>query len=142
MAEPTNTTHGRTMRGVLIVGFLALLALAAVVWWRFARPTGQRPVIRIAAATWAGFGSAFVGVQQNFFTDMDVSYTVVDDLNARHAAFSSAKANVLTTSLDLWVQELAQGLKGSPFLVTDESAGGDGIVAKREIRSSSGLKGK
>ena len=140
--------HSRSKRMRWLTSFaVALLVVAiGVVAWKARRiaqrEAGPRPKITIAAATWAGFGSAFVGVHEHYFSGIDVAYTVVEDLNARHAAFTSGKANVLTTSMDSWVQELSQGIQGSPFIVTDESAGGDGIVAKRAIKSEADLKGK
>ena len=42
----------------------------------------------------------------------------------------------------MFVQELAQGSKGKIILVTDESSGGDGIVAGPEIMTIADLKGK
>jgi NitT/TauT family transport system substrate-binding protein len=130
------------MRWTTALAVVFLILVIGIIAWHAWTTVIRRPKITIAAATWAGFGSAFVGIHEKYFTGMDIEYLVVDDLNARHTAFSSGKADVLTTSLDLWVQELSQGIRGSPFLVTDESAGGDGIVANKAIRSESDLKGK
>jgi len=48
----------------------------------------------------------------------------------------------MISSLDVFAQESAQGIKGKVFLVTDVSWGGDGIVARKEIKSIRDLKGK
>lgn len=140
---PDKTDNRRLiMRWSTGAAALLLVGVIGLFTWRAYITKSRRPIITIAAATWAGFGSGFVGVHEQYFPGMDVRYLIIDDINARHTAFTSAKANVLTTSLDTWVQEISQGIKGSPFLVTDESAGGDGIVAKKSIRSESDLKGK
>ncbi|MDQ3819939.1 MAG: ABC transporter substrate-binding protein, partial [Acidobacteriota bacterium] len=81
-------------------------------------------------------------VEKGFFQDVDVQYRIIDDLNARHAAFRSGDMDVMASSIDLWVQERAQGLDGRAFIVTDESAGGDGIVAKPSIKTPADLRGK
>jgi NitT/TauT family transport system substrate-binding protein len=48
----------------------------------------------------------------------------------------------MISSVDLYAQEAAKGIPGQIFLVTDESQGGDGIVARPEIASVAELRGK
>lgn len=48
----------------------------------------------------------------------------------------------MVSSLDVFAQEAAQGIHGKAFLITDQSYGGDGIVAKANIKGVRDLKGK
>ena len=108
------------------------------------QPTSITPVtqITIGIATWPGFASGMVGKEKGFFDAIDLQYRIIDDLSARDTAFRSGQVDVLSTSVDLWVQEYEQGLKGKIILVTDESYGGDGIVADPDIKTIADLRGK
>jgi len=102
-----------------------------------------KPVtIRIGIATWAGFGTGIVGMEKGFFPGIDVQTKTLDDARARQAAFVSGDLDIMISSVDLFAQEAAKGIQGKVFLVTDESRGGDGIVAKAEIKTIADLRGK
>jgi NitT/TauT family transport system substrate-binding protein len=103
----------------------------------------QHASIKIGIVTWPGFCSAMVGQEKGFFGDnIKIEHKILDDSEARHAAFQSGTVDIMISSLDVFAQEYAQGLKGEVFLVTDESWGSDGIVVKDEINSATELKGK
>ncbi len=105
-------------------------------------PEVQRIIIGIA--TWPGFAIGMVGEEKGFFKEkgIEIEYRVIDDMPARHAAFRSGNLDIMISSTDLWTIESAQGIKGKVFLVTDVSWGGDGIVARKEIKNLQDLKGK
>ena len=99
-------------------------------------------VIRIGIGTWAGFATGIVGMDQKLFEGLNLETKILDDNAARHSAFQSRSIDVMISSIDVFAQEAAQGIEGEVFLVTDESWGGDGIVAKKDIVDPRGLKGK
>src|SRR3989304_6399105 len=98
--------------------------------------------LTIGIATWAGFSSAMIGMEKGFFSDLFVKTKIIDDSNARHAAFISGDIDIMISSVDLYAQEAALQIKGKIILVTDLSMGGDGIVALDEIKTVSDLRGK
>lgn len=98
--------------------------------------------LTIGIATWAGFGTAMVGREIGFFDNITVETKILDDSNARHSAFISGSVDIMISSVDLYAQEAAQKITGQVFLVTDESMGGDGIVATDDIKTIADLKGK
>jgi len=98
--------------------------------------------VNVAIATWAGFASGFVGKEKGFFDGISVNFTVMDDSRARHAAFLSGRIDIMISSADVFAQELAQGINGVIVIVTDESWGGDGVVAAPEIKTLADLKGR
>jgi NitT/TauT family transport system substrate-binding protein len=126
----------------MIATIVLVVAVSTVVFWYVQQRQPDVRKVTIGSATWPGFASGMIGKQRMLFHNLDVEYRIIDDLTARHAAFRSGTIDVMTTSIDLWVQESAQGLVGKAFLVTDESAGGDGIVARNEITNPSQLRGK
>jgi len=98
--------------------------------------------VKLGIATWAGFASGVVGMSRGFFSNLNVVTLTLDDARARQAAFVSGDIDIMISSVDLFAQEAAKGIAGKAFLVTDESRGGDGIVAKKSIRTIQDLKGK
>lgn len=98
--------------------------------------------VTIGIGTWAGFATGFVGMEKGFFQKITVETTILDDNAARHAAFQSGSLDIMISSIDVFSQEVFQGIEGKIFLVTDESRGADGIVAKTSIKNPENLKGK
>jgi NitT/TauT family transport system substrate-binding protein len=131
----------RWLMGLVPLALLVTVTATSCYLFRKSRPVPPATV-RIGIATWPGFASGMIGKEKGFFQDIDLQYRTIDDLNARHAAFSSGDLDIMISSIDLWVQERSQGLDGKAFIVTDESAGGDGIVAKPNIKTASDLRGK
>lgn len=126
----------------LAFAVLACIVLAAVAFWRMRNPRQEIAPVRIGIATWPGFASGMVGKEKGYFDGVDLQYRTIDDLAARHAAFRSGELDIMISSMDLWVQEKAQGIDGKAFLVTDESAGADGIVVNQSIKTVADLRGK
>lgn len=83
-----------------------------------------------------------VGQEKGFFQELKTEYVILDDASARHAAFQGGQIDIMISSVDVFAQEVTQGIKGRIVLVTDESYGGDGIVAKKEIQTASDLRHK
>lgn len=103
----------------------------------------QDKIITIGIGTWPGFCSAMVGQEKGFFGDnIKIVHKVLDDSEARHAAFQSGTIDIMISSLDVFAQEYAQGIKGEVLLVSDESWGSDGMVVKEEIATAADLNGK
>ena len=100
------------------------------------------PELSIGIATWAGFGTGMVGMEKGFFDNIVVETRFLDDSTARHSAFISGGIDIMISSVDLYAQEAAQQITGQLFLVSDESVGGDGIVAADDIKTIADLRGK
>lgn len=127
-------------RGLYVVLAIILVMGITVYLSNMQSPSQQRKV-QMAIATWPGFAIGFVAQEQGYFGDLDIEFVTMDDSSARHAAFQSGKIDVMISSADVFVQERAQGINGTVFLVTDESAGGDGIVVQPRIDHPTDLRG-
>ncbi|MCZ6655087.1 MAG: ABC transporter substrate-binding protein [Planctomycetota bacterium] len=126
--------------GVIVIVLVAIGAGA--IWKLRPAPEQARNSLTIGIATWVGFGSGIVGMEKGFFPEMDVQTKTLDDARARQAAFVSGDLDIMISSVDLFAQEAGKGIQGKVFLITDESHGGDGIVAKAEIKTIADLRGK
>jgi NitT/TauT family transport system substrate-binding protein len=99
---------------------------------------------RIAFSTWTGYGPIVVAAQKGFFSKagLDVSYTIVEDASAREAALKSNHLDGAATTVDTFTRWAAQGTPIQMVMGIDFSAGGDGIVAKKSIKTVRQLKGR
>jgi NitT/TauT family transport system substrate-binding protein len=136
------TVPRRSWKLYVAICIAACCLAGAVAFWRHQESPKEPTTISIGIATWPGFASGMVGKEKGFFEGVDLQYRTIDDLTARHAAFRNGDLDIMISSMDSWVLEKAQGLDGKVFLVTDESAGADGIVVGSRIGSIADLRGK
>lgn len=121
---------------------IALLTLAFTDGLQQPTLEQQPTTLTLGIATWAGFGTGIVGMEKGFFGDLQVETKTLDDARARQAAFVAGDLDIMISSVDLFAQEAAKKIPGKAFLVTDESKGGDGIIAKSDIKTVADLRGK
>lgn len=100
--------------------------------------------IKIAHATWVGYGPLYIARERGFFADngLDVELLVIEDESQYAAALASGNIDGLGNVLDREVIHFAKGTPETVIFAMDESAGGDGIVASAGVLSMDHLKGK
>src|SRR3954453_20505145 len=100
--------------------------------------------IRMAFSTWNGYIGIVIGVKEGLFdkAGVKVNYTVVEDPVQRFNALKSGNLDAIATTPDTFSRTNANGIKTVQVLGLDASKGGDGIVAKNEIRSPADLKAR
>jgi len=104
---------------------------------------GEPVKVKIGHATWVGYGPLYIAKEKGFFKKygVDPELTVVEDESQYAAAVTSGELDGLANVLD---REVVHYSKGAPIqfvLAMDESYGGDGIIAKKEIKEPKDLKG-
>ena len=128
--------HTRFVAAALVAAAVACLPLhtsrAASPAASPAAPAAMTP-IRMAFSTWTGYGPLVVGVDTGIFKKygLNVTYTVVEDPNARFAAFKAGSLDGIATTVDTFTRQAAPGAKVVQVFGIDRSVGGDGIVAKK-----------
>ncbi|HHY91764.1 MAG TPA: ABC transporter substrate-binding protein [Firmicutes bacterium] len=100
--------------------------------------------LTITLPTWTGYGPLFLARDKGFFAKhgLDVKLTVVQGLAERKQALAGNQVQGMATAQDVQVTLAAAGLPIKVVWALDESAGGDGILAKDDIKSIADLKGK
>lgn len=127
----------------IIIGIILLVVIGILlIMFNYNSNSTHQAKLKIGIATWAGFGTGMVGMEKEFFGDIVVETKILDDSTARNSAFISGDIDIMISSVDLYAQEAAQKITGQVFLVSDESMGGDGIVASDSIKTIQDLKGK
>lgn len=99
---------------------------------------------RIGLGPWVGFGSFYLAEEKGYFRDagVNVDLIVLTGLSERNSALKSGRVDGLAAPVDYFVLSAGNKLKTTIVMATDESAGGDGIVANDSIQTINDLIGK
>jgi len=139
MPESQKPFAAKTLSAVLVALAITALIVAFAMW----RPWQTRvSPLTVGIATWPGFGPGFIAQKEGFFDGLDVQFAILDDFNARRAAFTSGQTQATVYTLDSLALEAPQGVPGEAVLILDESAGADAILARPEITKADDLIGK
>jgi NitT/TauT family transport system substrate-binding protein len=105
----------------------------------------QAEPLRLRYSVWVGFGPLFVAQEKGFFAQegVDVELIELDDHTAAFAAFYAGHVDALAAAIQE-VVAFSEPDEEPPacVLVLDDSRGGDGILATKDIRTIADLKGR
>jgi len=106
--------------------------------------TAQKAPLKVTLPTWTGYGPLFLAQEKGFFKKhgVEVELTIVEGLAERKQALAGGKVDGMATAQDVQVTLAAAGVPVQVVWILDDSYGGDGILAKKEIKSAVDLKGK
>ena len=104
----------------------------------------ETPKFSIALSTWVGFAPLYIAKEKGFFekNGIDVDLIKMENIVDRRSAMAANRIQGFVTTVDTHVVTAASGLPVVQVLALDDSNGGDGIVAKKEITSLKDLVGK
>ena len=100
--------------------------------------------LRIGHSTWVGYGPLYIAQEKGYYTDegIEVELSVIEDASARFAAMNAGHTEALATTIDTMPLYLTDDIRMQYVFTLDDSTGGDGIVANKDITSIEGLRGK
>lgn len=100
--------------------------------------------VKVAINTWPGLGPFFVAARKGFDREEGVQLEVVmtESAEARGSSLVSGEYDLVGITLDTVVIAASRGVPMAVVGKSDFSHGGDGIIAKREIRRVADLKGQ
>ena len=103
----------------------------------------NRP-FRIAIVTWVGYGPFYIAQEKGYYEEegIDVKIVKIEDEGARRSAFTTGDVQGAINTIDALASGVPQGVPGKVIFKIDDSYGGDGIVARKEINNIADLKGK
>jgi NitT/TauT family transport system substrate-binding protein len=133
---------------MIIRKHLAGIVVALVVAAGGGYPVHTEP-LRIRYGIWVGYGPLFVAQEKGFFDreSADVELIRIDDLTAAFASlFDDQVDGMMAGTPDLVTFYARQAESDDEplvcVLVTDDSRGGDGILATKDIQSIADLRGR
>jgi NitT/TauT family transport system substrate-binding protein len=102
--------------------------------------------IKLGMSTWLGYAPLYLAKEKGFFQKrgIDVEIVVIESPADRRAAFAANRIQGFATTVDTHVMTAAaeNPIPVTQVLALDDSNGGDGMVAKKEIKTIADLKGK
>lgn len=127
-----------------VTGLSAALVAAMVALGTLAGDA-RAEVFKLAHSTWVGYGPLFIARDKGFFKDegVEVELIVMEDVKVRFAALAGGRIDALATTVDTMPLYLKPGGTQYRYLFAlDDSKGGDGVVANKDIKTIADLKGK
>jgi len=99
--------------------------------------------LTIAHSTWIGYGALYIAKEKGYFekAGFDVDLLIVEASSDALAAMQGGQIDVVASTIDNFTLFSGNGATLSVITGLDESSGGDGIVAKKEIATVADLKG-
>lgn len=100
--------------------------------------------ISIGLSTWVGYGPLYIAQAQGFFKDEGLSVDLVkmEDPKTRMPAMIAGRIDMAVTTVDTVLNFYAPEHPLTYLFALDQSSGGDGIVADKDIKTIADLKGK
>lgn len=107
-------------------------------------PVPAQKVLRIGYPVWVGYGPLFLADKKGFLKELgvNVEFVNMEDTKTRYVALAAGKIDGLMTTIDTMVLRVKPDFQIAAVMAFDDSKGGDGIVARQEIKSVKDLKGK
>ncbi len=120
------------------------LAAGAFALGIFASASASAEVLKFAHSTWVGYGPLYIAKEKGYFKEegVDVELIVIEEPKLRIPALLAGKIDAMATTIDSPLAYLSETKQFRYFFAIDDSNGGDGIVARKEIKTIADLKGK
>lgn len=125
---------------ILAVAFLVGLSLFSCT--KEGKETNNKIVVGIHS--WPGNGPLYVGHEKGYFNELgiEIEFNRIESFDNRRAALISGAIDIDCTTLDQLLILWESGFHSQVFGISDFSTGGDGVVAKNEIKTIEELRGK
>jgi NitT/TauT family transport system substrate-binding protein len=119
------------------------VALLATVFLMPAAAPAQQ-ALRIGYPIWVGYGPLFLADKKGFLKDAGVTVQFINmsDTKTRYVALAAGQIDGLMTTIDTMVLRVKPDFQIAAVMAFDDSKGGDGLVARKEIKTVKDLKGK
>ncbi len=100
--------------------------------------------LKIRYSVWVGYGPLFLAREKGFLKEEKVEVDLInmEDPKEGFFAMSAGRLDGVVSTIDTMLLYLKTGKEFQYVLALDDSAGGDAIVARKEIKSVRDLKGK
>jgi NitT/TauT family transport system substrate-binding protein len=100
--------------------------------------------VKIAHSTWVGYGPLYIARDKGFFKQngVDVDLVVMEDPKERFPTLMADKIQMIASTVDTALLYMKKPTDYQYVVAIDDSNGGDGIVAKKDIKTIADLKGR
>ena len=118
-----------------LTAMVSVLALASV---------AEAGSLKLGHSTWVGYGPFYIARDKGFFKEegVDVELVIMEDTPIKMGALMAGQLDLVASTVDEFPIYMKPGIALHYVLAVDNSKGGDGIVANKDIADIKGLKGK
>jgi NitT/TauT family transport system substrate-binding protein len=104
----------------------------------------ELPVVKVTINTWPGLGPYYVAKAKGFDREEGIQLEVImnENTESRRSSLLAGEVDLVGITLDAVILAQSRGVPMTVVGLSDMSYGGDGIIAKEEIKSIPDLKGK
>jgi len=122
-----------------IAGSLFAAAIAAT-----AANTAAGETLKLAHSTWVGYGPFYIAQEKGFFEDegVDIELSIMENTPLKMGALMAGHVDLVASTADEFPTYMKPGKPLKYILAVDNSNGGDGVVANKDIAVVADLKGK
>jgi NitT/TauT family transport system substrate-binding protein len=127
-----------------LVGLLIAAAAGAVLGGSAGAMPAAAETIKIAHSTWVGYGPLYIARDKGIFkkNGVDVDLVLMEDPKERFPTLMADKIQMIASTVDTALLYLKKPDDFQYVVAIDDSNGGDGIVAMKDIKTIADLKGK
>lgn len=127
-----------------LASFVALLVAGALLTGFGHADKARAETISIAHSTWVGYGPLYIARDKGIFkkNGVDVDLVVMEDPKERFPTLMADKIQMIASTVDTALLYMKNPDDFQYIVAIDDSNGGDGIVANKDINSVADLKGK
>ncbi len=129
-------TNGVWKLAALLLGLAVMPALHA--------KNAVADTVKIAHSTWVGYGPLYIARDEGIFkkNGVDVDLVLMEDPKERFPTLMADRIQMIASTVDTALLYMKKPTDFQYVVAIDDSDGGDGIVAKKDITSIADLKGK
>lgn len=100
--------------------------------------------LKLGHSTWVGYGPFYIARDKGFFKEegVDVELVIMEDTPMKMGALMAGQLDLVASTVDEFPIYMKPGIGIRYVMAVDNSRGGDGIVATKDITTIEGLKGK
>jgi NitT/TauT family transport system substrate-binding protein len=122
---------------------LAALLLGLVLLPNLNAPLARADTVKLAHSTWVGYGPLYIARDTGIFKKhgVDVDLIVMEDPKERFPTLMADRIQMIASTVDTALLYLKKPTDFQYVVAIDDSNGGDGIVAIKDIKTIAELKG-
>lgn len=105
--------------------------------------TATAEPLKLGVVAWVGFGPFYVAEEKGFFDEEGIEVQLIDmEDKVRFPALAAGQIDAAVSTVDLMLNYMSDQQGDRYLFAVDDSKGGDGIVADKDIQTAADLKGK
>ncbi|MFX0132745.1 MAG: ABC transporter substrate-binding protein [Candidatus Hodarchaeota archaeon] len=127
--------------------FTVLVTSVCTILFFFAGCSNKKnlpPTVKVVINTWPGLGPFYIAKEKGFDKEEGINLEVImsENVEARRSSLLSGEVDLVGITLDAVIVAQSNGVPMTVVGVSDMSYGGDGIIAKENIKTIADLKNK